>query len=210
MTPKTNLKSILKVKLVLRMFLEAEVKIVDAEAVLEGKGAQHQAKNNSIIANAQALLIYKLIHKSRILGPKKISMMKKILRPKEILMTRMTRTEDPFGGLRGRKPDETTPSSVATRRGGRSPIQGEEMVVDEPVVVVMVLLLEATSRRRPFSEGARDPKEHPGLERTSGGTKRTKRHLVKGPVTPKNNPNWSKQRTCSSDVPNEVIRHTPF
>ena len=185
MTPKTNLKSILKVKLVLRMFLEAEVKIVDAEAVLEGKGAQHQAKNNSIIANAQALLIYKLIHKSRILGPKKISMMKKILRPKEILMTRMTRTEDPFGGLRGRKPDETTPSSVATRRGGRSPIQGEEMVVDEPAVVAMVLLLEATSRRRPFSEGARDPKEHPGLERTSGGTKRTKRHLVKGPVTPK-------------------------
>ena len=210
MTPKTNLKSILKVKLVLRMFLEAEVKIVDAEAVLEGKGAQHQAKNNSIIANAQALLIYKLIHKSRILGPKKISMTKKILRPKEILMTRMTRTEDPFGGLRGRKPDETTPSSVATRRGGRSPIQGEEMVVDEPAVVAMVLLLEATSRRRPFSEGARDPKEHPGLERTSGGTKRTKRHLVKGPVTPKNNPNWSKQRTCSSDVLNEVIRHTPF
>ena len=124
-------------------------------------------------------------------------------------MTRMTRTEDPFGGLRGRKPDETTPSSVPTRRGGRSPIQGEEMVVDEPAVVAMVLLLEATSRRRPFSEGARDPKEHPGLERTSGGTKRTKRHLVKGPMTPKN-PNWSKQRTCSSDVPNEVIRHTPF
>ena len=163
MMPKTILKSILKVKLVLRMFLEAEVKIVDAEAVLEGKGAQHQAKNNSIIANAQALLIYKLIHKSRILGPKKISMMKKILRPKEILMTRMTRTEDPFGGLRGRKPDETTPSSVPTRRGGRSPIQGEEMVVDEPAVVAMVLLLEATSRRRPFSEGARDPKEQPEL-----------------------------------------------
>ena len=171
MTPKTNLKSILKVKLVLRMFLEAEVKIVDAEAVLEGKGAQHQAKNNSIIANAQALLIYKLIHKSRILGPKKISMTKKILRPKEILMTRMTRTEDPFGGLRGRKPDETTPSSVATRRGGCSPIQGEEMVVDKPAVVAMVLLLEATSRRRPFStsrrrpfsEGARDPKEQPEL-----------------------------------------------
>ena len=100
-------------------------------------------------------------------------------------MTRMTRTEDPFGGLRGRKPDETTPSSVATRRGGRSPIQGEEMVVDEPAVVAMVLLLEATSRRRPFSvggvkgpsEGARDPKEHPGLERTSGGTKRTKKHF---------------------------------
>ena len=123
MTPKTNLKSILKVKLVLRMFLEAEVKIVDAEAVLEGKGAQHQAKNNSIIANAQALLIYKLIHKSRILGPKKISMMKKILRPKEILMTRMTRTEDPFGGLRGR--NNTKLSGNSTRRPQPHPGGGD-------------------------------------------------------------------------------------
>ena len=143
---KTNLKSIVK-ELVFRK-LEAEVNKVDSEVK---ELSDYRCNDQAFAADLQA--------DSQDLDEEDPHL-----------------AEDPNGGpvwrlrgrkpdettwLRGRRPDETTPCSVPTRRGGRSPIQGEEMVVDEPAVVAMVLLLEATSRRRPFSEGARDPKEQP-------------------------------------------------